>query len=133
MKAFTLEIVTPSKLAFNAEIVSVTVPGTLGEFQVLFNHAPIVSNFEVGKLKIHTPDNEIVYFATGGGVIEVLKNKVVILAQSLERSNEIDAERAQQAVDRAKQRLEQRDQVNVARAEAALTRGLNRLKVSALS
>jgi len=132
MKAFTLEIVTPSKLAFNAEVVSVTVPGTLGEFQVLFNHAPIVSNFEVGKLKIQTPDNELLYFATGGGVIEVLKNKVVILAQSLERSNEIDAERAQQAVERARQRLEQRDQVDVARAEAALTRGLNRLKVSAL-
>lgn len=132
MKSFKLEIVTPSKLAYNAEIVSITVPGTLGEFQVLYNHAPIVSNFEIGKIKIQSPENEVIYFATGGGVIEVLKNKVVVLAQSLERSDEIDTDRANQAVERAKQRLEQRDQVDIARAEAALTRGLNRLKVSSL-
>lgn len=132
MKSFKLEIVTPSKLAYNAEIVSITVPGTVGEFQVLYNHAPIVSNFEVGKIKIQSTENEVIYFATGGGVIEVLKNKVVVLAQSLERSDEIDTDRASQAVERAKQRLEQRDQVDIARAEAALTRGLNRLKVSSL-
>lgn len=132
MKSFNLEIVTPSKLAFNAEVVSITVPGTLGEFQVLYNHAPIVSNYEIGRIKVQTPDNEVIYFATSGGVIEALKNKVVALAQSLERSDEIDTERAQQSVDRAKQRLEQRDQVDVARAEAALTRGINRLKVSTL-
>ncbi len=132
MKSFKLEIVTPSKLAYNAEIVSITVPGTLGEFQVLYNHAPIVSNFEIGKIKIQSPENEVIYFATGGGVIEVLKNKVVVLAQSLERADEIDTDRASQAVERAKQRLEQRDQVDIARAEAALTRGLNRLKVSSL-
>lgn len=132
MKSFKLEIVTPSKLAYNAEIVSITVPGTLGEFQVLYNHAPIVSNFEIGKIKIQSTENEVIYFATGGGVIEVLKNKVVVLAQSLERSDEIDTDRAHQAIERAKQRLEQKNQIDVARAEAALTRGLNRLKVSSL-
>ncbi|NCS81265.1 MAG: F0F1 ATP synthase subunit epsilon [Ignavibacteria bacterium] len=132
MKLFTLEIVTPSKLAFTAEVVSVTVPGSLGEFQVLYNHAPIVSNLEIGKMKVQTKDGDTLHFAISGGVIEVLKNKVVVLAQSLERSDEIDTERARQAVERAKQRLEQRDQIDVARAEAALTRGMNRLKVSSL-
>lgn len=132
MKLFTLEIVTPSKLAFTAEVVSVTVPGSLGEFQVLYNQAPIVSNLEIGKMKVQTKDGDTLHFAISGGVIEVLKNKVVVLAQSLERSDEIDTERARQAVERAKQRLEQRDQIDVARAEAALTRGMNRLKVSSL-
>jgi len=132
MKLFTLEIVTPSKLAFTAEVVSVTVPGSLGEFQVLYNHAPIVSNLEIGKMKVQTKDGDTLHFAISGGVIEVLKNKVVVLAQSLERSDEIDTERARQAVERAKQRLGQRDQIDVARAEAALTRGMNRLKVSSL-
>ncbi|MCK9425895.1 MAG: ATP synthase F1 subunit epsilon [Ignavibacteriaceae bacterium] len=131
MKVFALEIVTPSKLAFNAEVVSVTVPGTLGEFQVLYNHAPIVSNLEVGKIKIQTKDGETLHFAISGGVIEVLANKAVLLATSLERSDEIDKERAELAIERARQRLEKREQIDVARAEAALTRGLNRLKVAA--
>ena len=132
MKVFALEIVTPSKLAFSAEVVSITVPGTLGEFQVLYNHAAIVSNLEIGKIKIQTPNGETLHFAISGGVIEVLKNKAVVLAQSLERSDEIDSDRARQAVERAKQRLEQKNQIDVARAEAALTRGINRLKVSSL-
>jgi len=130
MKAFTLEIVTPAKIAITAEVASVTIPGELGEFQILYNHAPLVSNFEVGKMKVHTADDKVIYYATGGGVVEVLANKVVVLAQSIERSDEIDSERAQQAVARAKQRLEQRDKIDLARAEASLKRGLNRLKVT---
>jgi len=132
MKVFALEIVTPSKLAFSDEVIAITVPGTLGEFQVLYNHAPIVSNFEVGKIKIQTKNDTSLYFATSGGVIEVLNNKVVVLATSVERAKEIDVERAQQAIERAIKRLEDKDHVDVTRAEAALTRGLNRLKVSSL-
>ncbi|MFA4923675.1 MAG: ATP synthase F1 subunit epsilon [Ignavibacteriaceae bacterium] len=132
MKVFALEIVTPSKLAFSAEVVSVTVPGTLGEFQVLYNHAPIVSNLEIGKIKVQTKDGETIFFAITGGVIEILANKAVLLASSLERSYEIDKERAEQAVERARKRLETKEQIDVTRAEAALTRGLNRLKVSSL-
>jgi len=132
MKVFALEIVTPSKLAFSSDVVSVTVPGTLGEFQVLYNHAPIVSNLEIGKIKVQTKDGETLHFAISGGVIEVLANKVVLLASSLERCDEIDKERAAQAVERARKRLEKREQIDVTRAEAALTRGLNRLKVSSL-
>lgn len=132
MKVFALEIVTPSKLVFSSDVVSVTVPGTLGEFQVLYNHAPIVSNLEIGKIKVQTKDGETLHFAISGGVIEVLANKVVLLASSLERCDEIDKERAAQAVERARKRLEKREQIDVTRAEAALTRGLNRLKVSSL-
>ncbi len=131
MKVFALEIVTPSKLAFNAEVVSITVPGTLGEFQVLYNHAAIVSTLEIGKIKVQPKDGETLIFATSGGTIEVLNNKAVVLVASLERIEEIDVQRAEQAVERARKRLANRDQVDVARAEAALTRGLNRLKVSA--
>jgi len=115
MKLFTLEIVTPSKLAYTAEVGSVTVPGSLGEFQVLFNHAPIVSNFDIGKIKVQTQENEAFYFATGGGVIEVLANKVVVLAASVERADEIDTGRAESAVERAKRRLESKDNVCLVR------------------
>ena len=132
MKEFALEIVTPSKLAFKADVISITVPGSLGEFQVLYNHAPIVSNFEIGKIKVQTKEGEPLIFATSGGVIEVRNNKVVVLAASLERADEIDPERAEQAIERARKRLEQKDQIDIARAESALSRGLNRLKVSSL-
>jgi F-type H+-transporting ATPase subunit epsilon len=132
MKEFNLEIVTPSKLAYKASVLSATIPGTVGEFQILFNHAPFLSSFEVGKIKVLVSENNEISFATTGGTVEVLNNTVQILADTLEKSNEIDADRAKRSAERAKNRLSQSDKsnVDVLRAEASLLRALNRLKVA---
>ena len=131
MPQLNIEILTPDKLAFSSEADSITVPGTFGSFQVLFDHAPIISTMEIGTVKIEINKDKTVYFATGGGTVEVLDNKVKILADSLEPVTEIDLDRAKSALDRAKDRLEKKhiEKIDVPRAEAALTRANNRIKI----
>lgn len=132
MSALFLEIVTPSKSAFKGEINSITVPGTKGSFQVLKNHAPIVSSLEVGHIKVELADNSTQNYATGGGTIEVSNNKILLLADSIELVKDIDVERAMRARERAEERLAKRNtdkSIDVQRAEAALARAMNRLKL----
>jgi F-type H+-transporting ATPase subunit epsilon len=76
-----LEIITPDKKVFSGEVTSVKVPGTNGQFQVLRNHAPIISTLANGKVTVKTA-TETKTFDVKGGVVEVLKNKVVVLAES---------------------------------------------------
>jgi F-type H+-transporting ATPase subunit epsilon len=130
MAELYLEIVTPSKSAFKGEINSITVPGTKGRFQVLKNHAPIISTFDIGMIKVDLPDGKANYYSTAGGTIEVLDNKVLVLADSIELVSQIDEERALKAKQRAEERLaEKRSEINVSRSEAALGRAINRLNV----
>ncbi len=132
MNLIKVEVITPSKSAYNSEVISVTVPGSKGNFQVLYNHAPILSSLDIGKIKIVEGDNREKIFATGGGMVEVLDNHVLILVESFESAEEIDVERAQRALERAKERLAHKNDPNIdaARAEAALKRALNRLKIA---
>ncbi|MDT3697013.1 MAG: F0F1 ATP synthase subunit epsilon [Ignavibacterium sp.] len=130
MFELNLEIITPSKSAFNGEIKAITVPGTKGRFQVLKNHAPIISTFEVGMIKVDLPDGKSDYYATAGGTIEVLDNKVLVLADSIEEVSEIDEERALKAKQRAEERLSAKNsKINITRAEAALARANNRIQI----
>ena len=76
-----LEILTPDKTIYQGEVTSVTVPGTLGSFEVLKDHAPIISTLEDGKVIIRTGNkSEEILFITGG-VVEVLDNKIIVLAE----------------------------------------------------
>lgn len=130
MAELNLEIVTPSKSAFTGVIKSITVPGTKGRFQVLKNHAPIISTLDVGMIKIDLPDGKANYYSTAGGTIEVLDNKVLVLADSIELVSEIDDERALNAKQRAEERLlEKKSDLNITRAQAALARAINRISV----
>ncbi len=131
MEQLKIEIITPSKIAYKGEINSVIVPGIVGSFQVLSGHAPILSTFETGAIKIELYKGDKKYFATSGGTIEVLDNNIRILADSLEAVEEIDLERANQALERARQRLDEKGSgnVDVKRAEAALARAMNRIKL----
>lgn len=75
-----LDIITPDKKLFSGEVTSVLVPGAAGQFQVLNNHAPIISTLIKGKVKIKTKDGEQSFDVTSG-VIEVLKNNIVVLVE----------------------------------------------------
>jgi F-type H+-transporting ATPase subunit epsilon len=130
MYELNLEIVTPSKSAFSGEIKSITVPGSKGRFQVLKNHAPIISTFDIGMIKVDLSDGKANHYSTAGGTIEVLDNKVLVLADSIELVSEIDEERALKAKQRAEERLAAKtSEINIARAEAALARAINRISV----
>jgi F-type H+-transporting ATPase subunit epsilon len=77
-----LEIITPDKKVFSGEVTSVQVPGTDGQFQILKNHAPIISTLTNGKVKIKTAGGTQ-SFDVKGGVVEVLKNNIIVLAESV--------------------------------------------------
>ncbi len=127
-----LEITTPSRVIYKAAVASVTVPGTEGSFQVLFNHAPLISTLEIGLIKVKETAGKEIYFASGGGTVEVKDNNVLILADSLESVENIDVDRAESAKQRAKERLARKseEKIDVARAESALARSVNRIKIA---
>lgn len=76
-----LEIITPSKSIFSGEASLVQLPGLDGLFEVLEHHAPLVSALKKGTLKVQSKDNEVQYFDINGGVVEVLQDKVLVLAE----------------------------------------------------
>ncbi|UKJ06888.1 ATP synthase F1 subunit epsilon [Solitalea lacus] len=79
----TLDILTPDKKVFSGEVISVTVPGKGGSFQIWENHAAIISTLENGLVEIRLPNKNQELFNIKGGVVEVLKNKVVLLADGV--------------------------------------------------
>lgn len=83
MNTFNLEIVTPETSVYAGTVQSVQVPGTNGSFQVLVNHAPIISTLGRGKVKVVTETGETLEYHTEDGVVEVMKNKAIILVERL--------------------------------------------------
>ena len=77
-----LDIITPDKKVYSGEVTSVSVPGSAGRFQMLKDHAPIISTLLNGKVKV-TDREGVKEFEVKGGVVENLKNKIVILAESV--------------------------------------------------
>jgi F-type H+-transporting ATPase subunit epsilon len=131
-KPFTLEIVSPGRVVFNGEVTSFSAPGTEGGFQVLVNHAPLLSSLEIGEMKVKSADGRDTHYATSGGFVEVRGNRVVALVEAVERADEIDVARAQASRDRAEQRLRTPTKdIDADRARASLFRALNRLRVAA--
>ncbi|MBE2280653.1 MAG: F0F1 ATP synthase subunit epsilon [Ignavibacteriaceae bacterium] len=132
MKSFQVEILTPSKSFLNTESTCVTLPGSLGGFQVLYNHAPIISTLEIGKIVVKDLEGKDTIYANTEGSVEVVNNKVLILVNSIEKAEAIDTKRAEAALERAKSRLAKKhdEEIDEIRAEAALNRAMNRLKVS---
>ena len=76
----TLEIITPEKEIVKGEVNAVTFPGTSGEFEILNQHASIISTLTTGKIKVTMPDKKTEKFNINGGVIEMQENKIIVLA-----------------------------------------------------
>lgn len=130
MATINLEIITAESEVFS-DIVSVVVaPGVDGELGILPNHAPLLTTLEPGELKI-IKEGEESFIAISGGFIEVLGDKVIVLADTAERSEEIDIERAEKALERANERVgEAQTDIDLERAVASLRRSHTRLKVA---
>lgn len=130
-KSFHLEIVTPKKVILSTVVSSFTAPGVMGGFQVLKSHAPLLSSVSIGEVKVVDESGAETRYATSGGFVEVRENKVVMLAETAERSDEIDVKRAEAARDRARKRLEdKRIEIDLERVKISLHRATNRLKVA---
>ena len=131
MPAFALEVVTPERVAYSGQVASLQAPGSEGSFGVLAGHVPLLTSLQIGRLRFVEEDGNEVQMAISGGFVEVGREQVAVLAETAERVEEIDVERAEAARQRAEERLARarEERVDVARAEAALARAINRLRV----
>ncbi len=78
-----LEIVTPDKKVYSGDVEAVKLPGAEGSFGILKNHAPIIATLKKGTIKITDAQKGIENFEINGGVVEVLNNKIIVLAESV--------------------------------------------------
>jgi len=76
-----LEIITPDKKVYSGEVTAVKLPGADGSFGILKNHAPIIASLKKGTVKVTETSNKIENFDINGGVVEVLNNKIIVLAE----------------------------------------------------
>lgn len=123
-----LIILTPRKKFFEGEVTLVNLVTIAGEIGILPAHHPLISVIKTGILHIIIGDKTH-YFATSGGVVSVDHDKLVLLLETIERPEDIDIKRAEEAKKRAEALLKsQSGEVDVRRAEAALSRALNRIE-----
>lgn len=124
-----LDIVTPHGSVMSEDVDEIAAPGSEGEFGVLHGHESYITSLKIGTLACKT-GNKVEYVFVNSGYVEVTTDKVVILADSAERSENIDVERAIAARQRAEERLKKADNVDFARATAALERATTRIQLA---
>ena len=126
-----VEIITPEKRIVNEESRLTVLPTAEGEVGVEEGHAFMMATLTPGEMRIYV-DEEQLLFAVSGGVADVRPDCAIILADAVERAEEIDVERAKRAEERARKRLKEAagdTEMDIGRAEIALARAINRIKV----
>ena len=130
MPTMKLEIITAEQVVYSDDVDAVVVPGTEGELGILPHHAALMTILKPGELMVRK-DGDETFLAVTGGFMEVMENRVSILADAAERSEDIDEERAQAAVQNAEERIAMRSaDVDLEQAIAQLRRATVRLSVA---
>lgn len=130
-KTFQLSVLTPFGKYFDAPVEYIQVSSEDYTLGILPGHSPLVSTLKISTMYIKMFDKKIP-FSIGGGIINVEKDKVVVLVNSIERFDEIDFTRAKEAKERAEERLKKLadgEAIDEPRAREALARALNRIKL----
>jgi F-type H+-transporting ATPase subunit epsilon len=129
---FQLEVVTPARQVVREAVSEAQIPVLGGYIGVLPGHTPLLAEMGIGELSYHV-GNRVVSCTAIGGFVEVLSDRVIVLADSAERAEEINVARAEVARDRALKRLATLNDPNVdwKRAEESLQRAQVRLQVAA--
>lgn len=132
MTTLRLDIVTAERAVYSDDVDMVIAPGVLGQLGILPHHTPLMTMLESGELIARKGSDEF-SLVVSGGFLEVRPDRVIILADTAERAEEIDIARAEEAKRRAEQHLAEKyvPGVDTARAEAAMRRSMIRLKVAA--
>jgi F-type H+-transporting ATPase subunit epsilon len=125
----TLDIVTPYGHVFTDEVDEIVASGSEGEFGVLPDHVPFLTTMKISMLT-YKKGTETGHFFVNWGYAEVGPDKVTILADSAEKSDDIDVERAKSQLERSEARLKQEEEIDEARAKAAIERALMRVQIA---
>ena len=130
MVTMRLEIITAERQVYGDDVEALVAPGIDGELGILPHHAPLMTGLQPGEIMIRR-DGQETYLAVSGGFLEVMGNQVTILADTAERSEEIDEERARVAMQQAQERVTSLStDLDLERATAALRRAETRLRVA---
>ena len=130
MERLHLEIVTGERIVSSQDVDVIVAPGEDGELTVLAGHAPLLTTLKPGEMLV-TAEGDVSYIAISGGFLEVLANKVIVLADTAERSDEIDIDRAEAALKRAQDAvIDKPEQVNLSMALASIRKSQARVKVA---
>ena len=130
MATMRLEIVTAERLIYSEDVDVLVAPGIDGELGILPRHAPLLTVLKPGEMRV-VKDGEETYMAVGGGFLEVLGNKVTILADTAEHVEEINVQRAEEALTRAQERVAgSGSDLDLGRAMASIRRSQARLNVA---
>ncbi|HET6528098.1 MAG TPA: ATP synthase F1 subunit epsilon [Balneolaceae bacterium] len=131
MNIFKAQILTPEGSLFDDEVTGVRMPGTMGSFEVKALHANIISTLEVGEIIVRKAAGGEQRFSVTGGFVEVVDNKLTLLAEAAEPVEEIDVVRAETSKERAIERLASGEEhIDTERARRSLERAENRIKLS---
>ena len=120
-----LQILTPEKTSFDGEAESISAPGEAGGFEILKDHAPILSSLVPGVVRLLS-SGQVHNFHVSFGFLEFSHNKGVILADAVEKPGEIDLERVRIAKEKAQKDLENREKVDINQVQKSLMRALSR-------
>lgn len=130
MNTLHAQILTPEGPVFEGDVTGVQMPGKLGSFEVKYNHAALVSMLDIGQIRIrHQSGEDDTILAVAGGFVEVSNNQLTLLAETAEKSSEIDKEAAQGELKEAREQLEA-NPMNRADLEWAIRKAENRLKIA---
>ena len=127
MATMRLEIATAERVVYSEDVEILVAPGMDGQLGILPNHAPLLTALQPGEIRV-VREGEESYMAVSGGFLEVMSNRVTILADTAERAEEIDIERAEEAMQRAQERIETSvSDMDLQRALASIRRSQARL------
>ncbi len=129
---FKLSVVTPEKTVFETDVRSIVAPGSEGYLGILSNHAPLITALMPGILSVIDEGGNETFYSISGGFLEVSGNIATILADAIESADEIDPERAEESLKRARERLLHKAELHVdtERVYASIERARNRLKLA---
>jgi len=128
-----LEVVTPDKAVVSDVAKMVVAPGAYGEFGVLPGHTTFLTTLQTGMIRYQEQGGSEQVVFVNGGFAEVMQDTVTVLAESAERRQEIDVERAKAAMKRAEDRLTEaskKEDIDFRRAQVALQRAITRLSIA---
>ena len=127
-KTFQLDIVTPTKVISEGQVEYLRAPSPDGLFGILGGHAIAAILMDIGEIKVTKAGKEF-YYATNGGFADIRPENVMLLVETAEKVSDIDKERSEEAMKRAKDRL-QDNETDLKRAQEAIARARNRLKIT---
>ena len=130
MESFQVHVLAADRTFYEGPCVSLTIPTSDGEQGILAHHSDMIAAVLPGTLRYQTPEGPVQLAAVSSGMVKIEKNEVLVLVDSVERPEEIDAARARREADEAREgMLQKKSRQEYQLAQASLARALNRLRV----